>query len=98
MPEIGADDRQEKPVLITTSRRAFAGWLDLRDIGPGNQVWNVRSMRNARVWGTTEGVAELATRGPGDEAKLDAACDALLVTDVCVIRPLSPGAVERWGI
>lgn len=99
MPFIGSKDRKEVALLITTSRRAFAGWMDLSDIGQGGTtVRNVRNMRNARIWGTSEGVSELATKGPGEGSKLDAPCDALLVTDVCVLRPLTPEAIRAWGI
>lgn len=99
----GAPERKEKPYLITTTRRAFAGWADLRLLdGPGKVLWHVRSLRNARVWGVDNGSAELATKGPGcspsREAVLDDYADSEAVTDIMVIRPLSPEAVERWGI
>ncbi len=90
-------DWQGVPVLVTTSRRIYAGLLDLRDYHPDTRhAYHLTGARNALRGGVTNGVAELATAGPGDTARLEVACNQLVVADVCVIRPLSPTAWKRW--
>lgn len=94
---LGDARRKEIPVLISTDKRAMSGYIDLRNVnGPGKCVWHVRALRNARRWDTTQGTAELAQTGPGKKATLDIASDALLVTDVRYIRPLTAKAVTAW--
>ena len=94
---VGDDRREEIPVLISTDKRAMAGFVDLRNVDARSAVvWHVRALRNARRWDVTEGTAQLATSGPGPNATLDVASDALYVSDVRYIRPLSPEAVNNW--
>jgi len=95
--EIGHPNREEIAVVISTTRRAMAGYMDLRNLdGPGKTVMYVRALRNARNWDTSEGTGELALTGPGPNATLDAACDAIIVTDVMFVRPLTAAAEASW--
>jgi hypothetical protein len=97
----GGARRKEIPVLISTDKRAFAGWIDPH-LCNGTTVHHVRNLRNARKWGVDLGTAELASRGPGVSTQhpvaLDEPSDAIIVTEVRVIRPLTGEAIERWGI
>jgi len=64
--------------------------------GAGRFVLHVRELRNARKWNTTGGTGELAKTGPGRSAKLDEPSDALAVTNITFIRPLTKAAEAAW--
>lgn len=94
---LGDPSREEIPVLITTNSRVYCGWIDLRNVH-GQSIWYVRQARNARVWGTTEGVEELAVKGPNSSSELDMFSDMIVVHDVRVVRPLTDDAIKAWGM
>ena len=96
---VGSPKRREVAVLITTTRRAMAGYVDLRCFDAAASVmWHVRALRNCREWATTGGTGELANKGPGAGATFDDPADAFIVTDVKMVRPLTEQAEKRWYV
>ncbi len=94
---VGGPDRQEIPCLITTERRALAGFVDMRTFdGPANVLWHVRAARNCRNWDTTAGTGELANTGPGPNATFDEPSDAYVIAEIRFIRPLTESALRNW--
>jgi len=48
-----------------------SGWVFVGDVVVENSYVKITDARNIRVWGTTQGLGELALRGPTKETVLD---------------------------
>ena len=85
-----------KAILITTQHRGvFFGRV------PEDQDLNARTMalkgaRCAIYWGTTKGVAELASDGPNSKSRVGAAVDLDAIHEITAVWAVSAKAADRW--
>ena len=85
-----------KAILITTLHRGvFFGEV------PSDQDMTARTMalKNARCaisHGTTEGVAELASKGPNADSKIGAAADIEAIHDITAVWAVTEKAQAAW--
>ena len=85
-----------KAILITTLHRGvFYGLV------PSDQDMNARTMAltNARCaisYGTTEGVAELASKGPNADSKIGCAADIEAMHDITAVWAVTKKAEAAW--
>jgi len=85
-----------KPVLVTTQHRGvFAGLV------PEEQDMNARTMRlkEARCaiyWGTSRGVAELASEGPTDKSRIGSSATIEALHDITGVWSVTAEAWKKW--
>ena len=85
-----------KPILVSTEHRGvFAGLV------PVDQDVNARTMRleQARCaiyFGTTKGIAELASDGPTDTSRIGAAANIGALHDITAWWEITEEAWEKW--
>ena len=86
-----------KAVLVTTVHRGvFYGLV------PSRQDMNAKTMalKSARCairWGTTTGIAELASVGPGPNSKIGATADIAALHDITAVWVVSDAARDKWA-
>lgn len=93
------EDMATRCYLLTTRERAFYAEIDLEDPRTFAVPGAVRAtaLRNCRRWDVTEGVSELAIKGPGSNATFDALTEGeVLVWEIRVLRPMTAVAAARW--
>lgn len=85
-----------KPILITTKHRGvFAGLV------PVEQDLNATTMaledaRMAIRWGTTGGVAQLASTGPTKDSRIGSKAFLAAVHDITAVWNITEAAWEKW--
>jgi len=85
-----------KSVLVTTQHRGvFYGEVpDDQDLS--EKTMALKNSRCAIRWATTDGVAELAKKGPNPNSKIGAAADIEALHDITAVWSVTEEAKARW--
>ena len=82
----------ERAVVVCTSARGvFFGYTK----DTSGETIKLRGGRNAYQWGTTEGIGQLGSTGPGPNARIGAPCD-VEVRGITAVFACSDAAVAAW--
>lgn len=88
--------KRVKNVLVTTKHRGvFFGQVP-EDADLTATTMRLENARMAIRWGTTQGVAELASRGPGAKSKIGARATIEALHDITAVWGVSEEAAEKW--
>jgi hypothetical protein len=88
--------QEPKAILVTTIHRGvFFGFVDAEQDMTAKTM-ALKDARCAIYWGTTKGVAELASAGPNSKSRIGDRADIAAIHDITAIWDCTPEAVAAW--
>lgn len=85
-----------KPILVTTLHRGVFAGLVPDDQDMDAKTMRLEEARCAIYWGTTKGVAELASDGPNNKSRIGAAATIEALHDITAVWEVADGAWKKW--
>lgn len=84
-----------RPVIVCTERRLVVfGYTDTDEVAP--RAIRLTNARVAMRWGTTGGFGQLASTGPGKDAKIGARMPGLELTLVTAVIDVTDAAAKAF--
>jgi hypothetical protein len=91
-----ATKAKTKAIIVTTIHRGvFYGEVPEKyDLS--QKTMSLQNARCAIYWGTTKGIAELASTGPTSKSRIGAAADLPALHDITAVWSVSDEARAKW--